>query len=798
MRVPLTWLKKYVSVNQSTQEIADKLTMIGFETEKIDDPSQIITQVFVGKIVMIERHPNADKLVVCRVDIGKAVPLQIVTAATNVREGMFIPVALHGATLAGGLEIKRSKLRGIESEGMMCSDVELGLAKESTGIKELSVGLRLGAPIFEALGLTHASIEINVLPNRPDCLSLMGVARELAAAYDCSIVHPTVNKPLISELTDSIVVINDSPDVCYRYMGLSINNVVVKPSPDWLQDALKMMGLEPINNIVDLSNYVMFELGQPLHAFDRDLIKGNKMMIRYAKPGESITLLDHRTVELKTNQLVIADAIDPLAVAGVMGGQQSAISDQTTSIFVEAALFSGPLIRRTALALDAHTDSGYRFERGLSYEGVELGFWRFVSLIHEIAGGDIVSKVIDVAGDSRVSVDFLPYDINVFERLMGMTLDREWVANKLTSLGFEVKGSLLKIPYFRQDIRESADIAEEIARHYGYTKLPSIVPTKTVFHSQLVSLLSGLKERVRDYFTHNGFQEIYTYAMVSKEDYLAINPSIKRDEQALTITNPLSQELEYLRDSLIVPMLLHVRYNAHHHVLANRVLEIGTVFKQGISPSDEAIMVGGYILSETLPTFYKPKITGETADTFFTVKGLWESFLSCAGFRGIVVQAGEKSGTHAGRTAIFRMGKNELGFVAELAPDLALRYDVPGRMVVFEFNLDILIKFFNPSKRYKSFSLNPMIRRDISFWVNKEITSLSLKTFFEKNSGSFFSYCDILEVFHSDKQGADYYNIVFSIYYQDKTRTLTEDEINSEFDKTATLLQRTFLARFGS
>src|SRR5512137_2655402 len=667
MKVPFSWLREYVSVSLSAREIAERLTMAGIEANVTEATGQSWDKITVGQIVALEPHPNADRLQVATIDFGQG-QSKVVCGAPNVRVGDKVPFAQVGAELVDGhsgksAKLKPAKIRGVTSEGMACSEKELGISDSHEGVLVLPADAPLGVPLAEYLG--DAVLDLEVTPNRPDCLSVLGVAREAAALTTQEVQPPSSSYDEAGPEIDKHVSVQIAdPDLCRRYCASLIEGVKIGPSPAWMQQRLTACGMRPINNIVDITNYVMLEYGQPLHSFDFRKIGGAKIVVRRARTGEKLTSLDGVDRELRPDMLVIADQAIPVAIAGVMGGAESEVTEVTTSVLLESANFDQVSIRRTSSGLKLRSEASMRFERGISPELTVPALWRATGLMLQIAGGTAARGMAD-AYPGKKEAKVIRLRTASVRQLLGLEVSQEQIINVLTSLGFPCvqagsENTAVTVPYWRTDVNEPADLAEEAARIMGYAAIPMTMLSSELPQQQVDTQLA-FREQLRDLIVAAGFQEIITYSLTS-QDKLTRAASA---ENAIRVANPLSMELEYLRTSLRPGLLSTLAANQKYEDGGIRLFEIGRVFLgRGNDLPDEREVLGGVISGPGGALSW----LGEKGQCdFFDAKGTVESVLSRLGIEADYEASGQEK-LHPGRVAKVVVGQTVVGIIGELHP----------------------------------------------------------------------------------------------------------------------------------
>lgn len=788
MKVSLNWLKTYIDFDLSSTELADRLTMLGIEVESIRELGTGLDGVVIGKVKSIRPHPNADKLVLCKVDIGDTDELQIVCGAPNVSEGMLAPVATINTELPTGITIKRAKLRGEESHGMLCSEKELGITDEASGLMELSQDFTIGQPITEALGLDDVIFELEITPNRPDCLSMIGVCREIRAETGNTLRLPkiTIEENDIDVNTVTSVTI-DAPDLCSRYAARVIQGVKIGESPEWLKKRLESIGIGVINNIVDATNFVMMEFGQPLHAFDYNKLAENRIVVRCASEGEKLTTLDEEERELTPDMLVIADADKPVALAGVMGGYDSEITDSTYDVLLESANFSASSIRSTSKKLGMHTEASYRFEREVDPEGVIPALDRATQLIVEIAGGSTCKGVVDVyPGKSELIQVQLRTDRVNF--ILGTKLDTPEIERILMNLGFGITQQednifQVTVPSFRPDITREIDLIEEIARVYGYDKIPTSLPkgdipvpapdNRSVMCSRIKHFLlgAGMMESVNYSFSHpNCFDKIQV-----TED----NPLRKTFE----LQNPLSPEMSILRTTLIPSLLENAQHNHNHQIDSIALFEISTVFAQDSEPLRMAGIITGEIGGGVYGNPYK-------SPDFFDVKGIVEGILEVCNISDYTLLKTEEPTFHPGRNLEVILGEKRVGIFGEAHPTVQENYELPYKAYLFELDLEALADVVDFKIQFELIPIYPSIQRDLAIVVDQELPSDTPIELINSTGGELVESIRLFDVYKGDQVPEDKKSLAYTITYNSDTETLTDIVVNNLHDKIVNRLNQ--------
>lgn len=793
MRVSFKWLKELVDISVSPEQLADKMTLSGVAVENIEYMGEGIDKVVTGRLEKIAKHPDADKLVICQVNVGTAETIQIVTGASNVKEGQVVPVAVVGATLPG-MKMKKAKLRGVESSGMLCSGKELGLdeknlADESkNGILILSADTPLGMDIKEVLALDDVILELELTPNRADCLSMVGVAREVAAVLGTKLHLPELKVSAgIEQIAGQVTIKIDDPDLCNRYVGRMVKNIKIAPSPQWMQQRLQAAGVRPINNIVDVTNYVMMELGQPLHAFDFSQIAQNTILVRRAKAGEHIITLDDADRELTAEMLVITDPDKAVAVAGVMGGQNSEITATTKTILIESAHFNGASIRRTSKALGLRSEASSRFEKGINKDACQLVADRAVQLIQEMGAGEIVAGYAESypVPYEKTVVKLRPARV---EQVLGLAVPKQTISQILDNLRFNYKTDpkekafIVDIPSARSDITMEVDLIEEVARLNGYDKIPTTLPAGATTQGQL-SAEQKFANVVKDALTNCGLFEVVSMSFTNPRVLDLIKaPENSSLREVVTVQNPLSEEQRILRTTLVPALLDIISRNVARKNLNVGIFETGMVFHP--------------LKEEQLP-LEKPviamAITGQTAGNwqhkagkvdFYYMKGIVEILLDQMGINDyrFVPESNEPS-FHPGATARIEVDGLPVGILGEIHPDVQENYDLPDRVYLCQLDASMLQQKSNFIKKYSSLPKYPAIERDMAFVAKAEVSAAEITDIISKAGGRLLKEVRLFDVYQGKQIEAGYKSVAFSLLYQAEDRTLTDEEVNKLHDK---------------
>ena len=778
MNLSMKWLSDYVTVEASPRAFSEAMTMSGSKVEGYEIEGSEISNVVVGKVLSVEKHPDADKLVICQIDVGKEAPIQIVTGASNVTPGALVPCALDNSTLPGGVKIKKGKLRGVESNGMMCSIAELGVTLNdfpyaiADGIMIIEEDCKPGDDIRQALGLKDTSVEFEITSNRPDCLSVIGLAREAAATFHVPLkLHEPVVKGCGGNVNDLLSVNVENTELCQRYIAKVVKNVKIAPSPRWMRERLRASGVRPINNLVDITNYVMLEYGQPMHAFDLKYVEGNQIVVRNAKAGESIVTLEGVEHALSENMLVICDSTKPAAVAGVMGGEYSGIMEDTDTVVFESACFYGASVRTTAKKLGLRTESSARFEKGLDPENCMPAILRACELVELLGAGDVVDGIIDVnnAPAKRAPIHL---DCDWINRFLGISLSKEEMIAILEKLDFHVENDMITAPGFRVDIEEKADIAEEIARIYGYSKIPSTV-MQGIAEAALTPK-QKFERRLNDILLGAGCYEVMTYSFISPKYYDKINlPTDSSLRNSVVISNPLGEDTSVMRTTVMPSMLEVLSRNYNNRNEAAWLYEIGNEYiPQGeneLPQENPRLAIGMY---------------GNQAD-FYTLKGIVEAVLE-----GVNVQSWEVAPKtddpvfHPGRCAVITKNGREIAVLGEVHPAVLEHYDIETKAYLAKMDCDALMELQAPEKQYKPLPKFPATTRDLSLICDENLPIAEIdKAIRNAVNPSILEAVKLFDVYQGAQIESGKKSVSYSVVLRAMDRTLTDEETDSTVKK---------------
>ncbi|MBE6797850.1 MAG: phenylalanine--tRNA ligase subunit beta [Ruminococcaceae bacterium] len=778
MKISLNQLKSYVDINVPVEELCDRMVMAGFEVESIEAEGDNLVNVVVARIEKITPHENSDHLQICQMNIGGDELIQIVTGAQNIKEGDLVPAALDNSILPNGMNIKAGKLRGVESNGMLCSGEELCLTEadyegaEVHGILILKNDLTIGTDMREVLGLDDYIIDFKITANRPDCNCFLGVAKEIGVVLGTEFKAPVPSYKTVGEdINDYVKIDVENYELCPRYIGRVVKNLRIKESPDWMKKALLASGMRPINNIVDITNFVMLETGNPMHAFNYNELLGKHIIVRNAKDGESITTLDGKQYDLNSDMLVIADGENPSCLAGIMGGLESEITHDTTDLFLESAKFKRDNIRHTGRALGIRTEASGRFEKGIDIINTHYAMERALGLIYELDAGDIIEGEID-RNQGLPEDRIITVTTDKIMELIGVDVDDETIVNILNSLGLKttIEGKTItcRVPSIRDDIEGRADLAEEIMRIYGYDhivgkpmrgaimrgkKLPERVKTDA-----LKSLLCSL-----------GGNEITTYSFISSKaiDTLMLD---KDDERRNTVTllNPLGEEYSTMRSQLLTSMLGVISTNFNRKITDARFFEINKRFVPKALPITEQ----PYELPTLCLGFY-----GKDED-FFTLKGTVEEIMKLFGAHTDYERSAENY-LHPGRQATIKANNKPVGVLGELHPDVASEYDISARVYVAEIKLDELFTINKRKTIYKPLPKYPAVERDFAFLCDKDISIGTLEKAIISGGSRLCEKVELFDVYEGSQIPEGKKSVAFSVWLRSADSTLSDEEIEA-------------------
>ena len=796
MKASLQWMNEYVplDLNRPAQELADELTQAGIPVEEVLSMDPGLKKIYTGKIVEITKHPDADKLQVCQVQClseeGEEITKQIVTAATNVAVGQIVPVAYHKSRLADGTEIKKGKLRGVVSEGMFCSVAEFGISsdlvrpEEAQGIYIFPEGTPIGLDIKEALMLDDTVYEFELTANRADCFSMVGLSREFGIMTNQKALFPVIMVNENGEFIEGKAsVIIEANDLCTRFTSRLVTNVIIEPSPLWMQNRLRNSGIRPINNVVDVTNYVMLELGQPMHAYDYDCVADHTLIARRAKAGETLTTLDGNERELNESMLIIADTKGPIGVAGVMGGLTSEVTDKTTNVLFEAAVFNGPSIRRTSKALGMRSEASGRFERGVNHKYTAYAIDRAAQLLQQICPSCKVSVgVIDVYPEpvEQRTVTFTAEQINDY---LGTSIEKDRMVDILTKLEFGIteSGDTIEalVPTWRDDVTGMPDIAEEVARIVSYDNIAPTIPV-AVLSSGGMTPKKALTKEVTHYLAHAGLSQIITFSFMHK-DGLANMMLPEGDSRytAIPILNPISEEFPYMRTTLIPAVIEAAKRNIAQQNKDLWLFETANVYEPKALPLTEVPherpMACGLMMGKVTEAAWNQ---AQRDTDFYDVKGVVDGLLAKLGLTEFDIQPSTESYYHPGVSAHYTINGITIANYGELHPQAVKNFDLPGKVYMFEIDLEAVLSITVPPFRYQSFSKFPGTSRDLAIVAPVSVTSGDIVALIKEHGGEYLESVSIFDVYEGEHIEAGYRSLAYNLQFRSMEGTLNDEDID--------------------
>lgn len=779
MKLPIKWLKDYIDIPVDGKTLADDLTLSGSKVEGLENPFDVIQNVVTSKILKIEAHPEADKLVVCTVDINEEEPIIIVTAATNMKEGDIVPVALHNSTLWEGVSIKKGKLRGIVSNGMFCSEEELGLKEKGTcdGLMIMPKDTQIGRDIKEALGLDGGILDLEITSNRPDCLSILGLAREAQAIYEKPLRKPSLSYSATSSDVEPVKVSLDTP-LARRYMAREITDVTIGESPEWIKTRLLEAGIRPINNMVDLTNFVMLETGQPLHAFDKREITSGIIRVTEATGGEKFTTLDENERTLKEKTLLINDDKTIIGIAGIMGGLDSEIKEDTTGVILESANFDGVATRNASSYLNLRTEASTRFDKDIDPNLAELAMDRICHLVEKLEIGKVLDYTVDVYNEKRVP-NHLDVPVSYINGFLGTKISEERMVKILSDLEIatEAKEGILSIetPTFRNDLFIKEDIAEEIARIYGYNNIEATIPHVNAprggrYPHQI------LRRKLETYLVAQGLYESISYSFISRKDLDKVMiPEGSSLRNMVEIRNPLGEDFSVMRTSMLSSMMESLSRNEARSNAEAYLYEIGKVYlkTENVLPEEkEMLTIGMY-----------------GKDLFFHLKGIVEVIAEEFALKSISFRRSENPFFHPGKSADILLGKKVLGSFGEVHPKVLANYNMDEASYVLEMDLLTLYDSAELERKYTEIPKYPSVTRDIAVLVDDAVLVQEMETIFRKQGGNLLESYALFDVYKGSQLPEGKKSVAYNLVYRNKDKTLTDKEVNKVHDKIVRTLE---------
>ncbi len=788
MKVSISWLKDYIDIRMDAADLADALTMAGLEVESVSNRYAYLQTVVVGGVMEVRPHPNADKLTICRVDTGDR-SYTVVCGAPNVSEGMLAPLAMPGTVFPDGSQLDQSVIRGEKSEGMLCSDMELGLGTDSSGIMALDSSFNVGDRLAHALGLEDTVFEFDLTPNRPDCLSVIGIAREIAAIQNTALKYPDYSladkKNTISALTSVRI---EAPDHCPRYTARLVENIVLKPSPFWMQDRLLSVGLRPINNIVDITNYVLMETGQPLHAFDFDQLTQNRIVVKTAADGDKFVTLDQKERPLNHQMLMICDGEKPVAVGGVMGGLNSEIEDTSRRVLIESAYFNPVSIRKTSKTLGLATDASHRFERGVDPEGTVRAVNRAAKLMVELGEGTLIEGIIDEYPQPQ-TINRVSLSVERTHRLLGIHPDGNQIKELLESIEFKVEKMIpegedqrliVVPPSFRVDISRPEDLMEEVARLAGYNNIPTTFPAMPA-EARPPARYMDLRNRLKGLMTGAGFTEAITYSFVAEAscDRLRLKKKDPR-RNLIHILNPLIEDQAVMRTSLVTGLVETAVYNIDQQIKNIKIFEIGKVFIKTESqdlPLEPEFLAALWTGSRDEASWHGREIPCD----FYDIKGVAEGLihpLKIDNIRFTALPENDCDYTRPGYSAQILAAETEIGVVGEIHPQVREAFDLRQPAYIFELDLDKIISLIPPTRNSRPIPKFPAIYRDITVIIDRSVETQTVLGAVEKNREDLVESLHLFDVFEGEPIAAGKKSVSFRVTYRSADKTLEDEDVN--------------------
>ena len=800
MNTPISWMKAYVpDLDVDVQEFVDKMTLSGSHVEGYEKKDKNLEKIIVGRIETMEKHPDADKLVVCQVNVGSE-SLQIVTGAKNVKVGDMIPLVLDGGKVAAahgddneypdGIRIKKGKLRGVESNGMMCGIEELGSSRDfypeapEDGVYVFPEGspVKPGDDAVHALGLDDTVVEYEITSNRVDCFSMIGMAREVAATFRKPFYPPVVTvKANDKDVNDFIKVTVKDHDLCSRYCARVVENIKIGPSPKWMQDRLKAMGIRSINNLVDITNYIMEEYGQPMHAYDLDTIANHEIIVKRANDGDTFVTLDGQERKMDSNILMICDGEKEVGIAGIMGGENSMITDNVKTVLFEAACFDGTNIRLASKRIGLQTDASFKFTKGLDPNTAMEAINRACQLVEEMGCGDVVGGVVDIYPEP-VKEKVLEFEPDRYNKLLGTDISKEEMLTYLTKLElvYNEQDNTLTIPTFRQDLNCAADIAEEVARFYGYDNIPVSLPKgeatvgKKPFDQRVQDIAREICER-------NGFSGGMTYSFESPKvfDKLLL-PEDAPERQAIVIANPLGEDFSIMRTVSLNGMLTSLATNYNRRNKVARLYELGNIYLPKALP-----------LTELPDEKMRLTLGMYGSGDFFDMKGVVEEIFDKLGVTGAECEpSNDIPYLHPGRQARIQKGKLDLGFIGQIHPEVGDNYNLKTEAYVAVLNMEVITMLANFDRKYEGIAKFPASTRDLSMVMDKGLFVGQIEHVIKKNAGKILESCELFDVYEGEQVGAGKKSVAFSLIFRAKDRNLESAEVDKAVEKVLDALRQ--------
>ena len=807
MQVSIKWLKDYIDFTETPEQLADKLTMAGIPVENVVDPGEGLEKVVTGRIEKLEPHQNSDHLQICTMNVGLAENIIIVTGAQNVAEGQVVPVAMVGAHLPNGMKISKGKLRGVASNGMLCSAQELKLdleklpEEQKTGIFILPSDTPVGIPAKDVLGLNDVVLEFELTANRADCFSVFGLVREIAAITGNKPHFPEikVNEDDNTKLNDIFSVEIADPDLCSRFSTRMLKNVKIGPSPEWMQQRLEGAGIRSINNVVDVTNFVMIELGHPMHAYDYDKITGKKLIARRAIEGEELHTLDDTSRKAKGEMLVIADSEKAAGLAGIMGGFETEITDTTITVVLESADFYGPCIRRTARACGLSSEASGRFERGVDSETTIKALDRAAQLLQEMGACTVCEGIVDVYPNPK-QANYVTFTAEQINNHLGTNIAKDVMLNIITSVGFDVTKDendeiTVKVPSWRNDVTCMADISEEIARLHGFDKIKSTLPNGVSMQGTQ-SAKQTFIDKVKASLSSQGLYETISFALTNEETFNKLNiPQDSPLRKAVPIMNPLSDEYPLVRTTLLSSIFDNLARNLARKNDDVALFEVGSVFFPKALPvtelPDEVVKIAGAITGRRNAQGWNQ--ANDMVD-FYDAKGIIEELLANLRVTRYTVEAGTHYAMHPGKTALFKKGRDVIATVGEVHPAVLSAYGITKPVYIFELDATTVMKYMAKDLKYKALPKYPATSRDLAMLVDVDVNAADIEKAMTKVAGQNLTQITLFDVYTGKQVEEGKKSLAFSLTFQSNDKTLTDAEIDPAIEKIVAKLQKDFNA----
>ena len=805
MQVSIKWLNDYIKFDETAEELADKYTMSGVPVENVIRADAGLDKVVTGRIEKLEAHPDSDHLQVCQMNVGGSGLIQIITGAQNVKEGQIVPVAMIGASLPNGLHIKKGKLRGLPSNGMLCSAEELRMdldklpKEQKNGIYILPDDTPVGVPAKDVLGLDDVVLEFELTANRGDCFSVVGLVREAAVLTGNEPHYPEikVSEDDEAKAADMIKIDIEAAELCDRFSARVIKNVKIGPSPEWMQQRLEGAGIRAINNVVDVTNFVMIELGQPMHAYDYDAIKGHHLTARIAKAGENLHTLDDSSRVAKGTELVIADEEKAAGLAGVMGGLETEVTEKTTTVVLEAASFNGPSIRRTSRSCGLHSEASGRFERGVDVTNTPRALDRAAQLLQEMGACTVTKGIVDVYPQPKepVTIDFTTEQIN---KRLGTSMEGAKMAEILESLGFQVRENAkdsytATVPSWRNDCTYMEDLSEEVSRIYGFDNIQPTSPRGRIMQGGQ-SNRQNFIDKIKHVLAGLGMTEELSFSFTSTEMFDKMQvPADSELRRAIPIMNPLTDEAPLVRTSLLTSIMENAVRNFSRKNTDIRLFDIAPVFFPKALPvtelPDEVVKLTGLITGRRYPFGWNQ--SNEMVD-FYDMKGIVEELFRELSLVNYTVEAGAHFALHPGKTAFFKKGRDVIATVGELHPAVAANFGIKQKVYLFEMDVETLMKYTAKNFKFESLPKYPAIARDLAIVVDESAAEGAVKAVIEKNGGKFFQSVTLFDVYTGEHVAEGKKSLAFNLKFQSKDKTLTDEEADAGFQSILQAVEKSF------